>query len=66
MSLEEFADKEVAEAMEREARQAQAEQARAEEDPDDEEVLERERKKAAEMDDWKAWNPKGKGNTQKM
>jgi hypothetical protein len=33
------------------------------EDPDSEEVLERERKRVLEMDEWKDWNPKGKGNT---
>ena len=36
------------------------------EDPDDEEVLERERYKTAAMDDWKDWNPKGRGNTKRM
>ena len=66
MSIEELADIEVAEAMEREARQNAAEQERANEDPDDEEVLERERKKTADFDDWKDWNPKGKGNTKRI
>ena len=36
------------------------------EDPDDEEVLERDRQKDARMDDWKDWNPKGSGNTQRI
>jgi len=36
------------------------------EDSEDEEVLERERKKDSAMDDWKDWNPKGKGNTKRI
>jgi len=39
---------------------------RANEDPDSEAVLERERLKAAEFDDYKDFNPKGKGNTKRM
>ena len=39
---------------------------RANEDSDDEDVLERERKRALEFDDYKDWNPKGKGNTKRM
>jgi len=42
------------------------EAAKAQEDPDGEEVLERERKRALEFDDYKDWNPKGKGNTKRM
>ena len=38
----------------------------ASEDPESEYVLERERKKASEFDEWKDWNPKGKGNTKRM
>jgi hypothetical protein len=66
MSLEEFAENEVREAMEREANQAEAEQARAGEDSEEEEVIDRERKKASEWDDWKDQNPKGWGNTKRM
>jgi hypothetical protein len=36
------------------------------EDPDDEEVLERDRQKDSRMDDWADWNPKGSGNTQRI
>jgi len=43
MSLEEFADIEVADALERQARDEEQEAARANEDPDDEEVLEAQR-----------------------
>lgn len=39
---------------------------REEEDPDSEEVLERERYKTAAMENWKDYNPKGKGNTKRM
>ena len=66
MSIEEFAEKEVREAMEREARQADAEQERANEDSDDEEVQERNRRKAADWDDYKDANPKGWGNTKRI
>ena len=63
MSLEEFAEMEVAEAMEREAKEAEAARLKAEEDSEDEEVLERERKRVSEMDDWKDYVPKGRGVT---
>ena len=39
------------------------ERQRAEEDPESEEVLERERKKALAHDDWKDYVPKGRGIT---
>lgn len=41
-------------------------QQREEEDPDDEEVMERERLKTASMENWKDFNPKGAGNTKRM
>ena len=63
MSIEELADIEVADAMERQRKDQENEAMRDNEDPESEEVLERERLKAASMDDWKDWNPKGKGNT---
>jgi len=66
MSLEEFAEKEMIEAIEREAKQADTEQERANEDPESEEVIERERQKAASWDDWKDANPKGWGNTKRI
>ena len=66
MSLDELAEIEMKDAMDREEKQRIAEQQRANEDPDDEEVLERQRKHDLEMDDWKDWNPKGKGNTKRI
>ena len=66
MSLDELAEQEMADAMARDEQSKLAEQQRANEDPDDEEVLERQRKKDLEMDDFKDWNPKGKGNTKRI
>jgi hypothetical protein len=39
---------------------------REEEDPDNYDVLERERLKDSMMNDWKDVNPKGSGDTQRM
>ena len=36
------------------------------ENSDDDEVLERERRKDMSMEDWKDVNPKGSGNTKRM
>jgi hypothetical protein len=66
MSIEEFAEREVADALERQRKDEEMKQQRDEEDPDSEEVLERERLKTAAMDDWKDVNPKGSGNTRRM
>jgi len=66
MSIEELAEMELADALERQAKDEQLKQQREEEDPDSEEVLERERKKTSAMDDWKDYNPKGAGNTKRM
>lgn len=66
MSLEEFAEREMHEAIEREAQQAQTEEMRRNEDPECEDVEERERQKAAAWDDWKDANPKGWGNTKRI
>lgn len=66
MSIEELADMEVEDALAREAKQKEMEAIREAEDSDDEEVLERERIKASNFDDWKDWNPKGKGNTKRI
>ena len=52
-TLEQLAEEEVADAMRRQAEDQQREMEYANEDPDSEEVLERERKKAAAHDDWK-------------
>ena len=51
MSLEEFADREMARAQEREAKSAAAEEAKAEEDSDDEAVHDRKTKEAREGHD---------------
>lgn len=66
MSIEELAERELADALERQAKDEQMKQQREEEDPDSEEVLERERMKVSAMDDWKDYNPKGAGNTKRM
>lgn len=66
MSIEELAEMELADALERQARDEQMQQMRDEEDPDSEDVLERERQKTAAMENWKDWNPKGAGNTKRM
>jgi hypothetical protein len=42
------------------------EAAKAEEHSSDEDVLEEKRQKDTRMDDWKDWNPKGKGNTKRI
>ena len=63
MSIEELADQEVADALERKRVQDEFEAKQEAENSDDEEVLERERKKVSNMDDWKDWNPAGSGNT---
>ena len=66
MSIEEFADMELAGALERQKIDEEQKKQREEEDPESEEVLERERKKESASDDWKDWNPKGSGNTKRM
>lgn len=52
--------------MERQAKDQERELEMANEDPESEDVLERERKKVSEFDDYKDFNPKGKGNTKRM
>ena len=66
VTLEEFADMEVEDALERQAKQEEAEAMRAERDESDEEVLEEQRNKDLRMDEWKDWNPKGKGITHRI
>ena len=66
MSIEEFADREVEDALARQAQDEVLKKQREEEDPDSEVVLERERRRTAAMDDWKDVNPKGSGNTKRM
>jgi predicted secreted Zn-dependent protease len=57
---------EVEDALERQAKQEEAEAMRAERDESDEEVLEEQRNKDLRMDEWKDWNPKGKGITHRI
>lgn len=66
MTLEEFADIEIADALDREEKQKAQEAMIAEQNSSDEEVLEVQRQKDTRMDDWKDWNPKGKGNTKRL
>lgn len=66
MTLEEFADMEVEDALDRQAKQEEAERLKEEEDSDDENVLEEKRAYDSRMDDWKDWNPKGKGITNRI
>ena len=66
MTLEEFADMEVEDALEREKTQKEMEARIEEQDSEDEDVLEEQRQKDTRMDDWKDWNPKGKGVTHRI
>ena len=59
MSIEEFADMEIADCMVRQEKDDEYKKQREEEDPESEEVLERERYKTTEMENWKDANPKG-------
>ena len=62
-TLEQLAEEEYADAMGRQEKEKALEAERAAEDPDDEEVMERERKRKSEMEDWKDFVPKGRGKT---
>lgn len=62
-SLQELAEEEYADAMMRHEQEQAAELARQNEDPESEEVLERERKKTQQLEDWKDYVPKGRGVT---
>lgn len=66
MSIEQLADMEMADALERQANDEVLKQQREDEDPDSEYVLERDRMKDSATDDWKDYNPKGAGNTKRM
>ena len=57
-TLEQLADREMADALRRQAEDQQRDMEMAMEDPDSEAVQERERKKAAAHDDWKDFVPK--------
>jgi uncharacterized protein YbcC (UPF0753/DUF2309 family) len=65
-SLEELAEEEYQDAMRRQAQDIEAERLAAMEDPESEEVLERERKKKMQMEDWADYVPKGRGVTKKI
>ena len=52
--------------MRRQAQDIEAERLAAMEDPESEEVLERERKKKMQMEDWADYVPKGRGVTKKI
>lgn len=66
MSIEELADMEVADALERQRRDEMNQEIKDNEDPDSEAVLERERLKVSSMENWKDFNPKGSGVTGRM
>lgn len=66
MSIEDLADMEVADALDRQSRDEEMKKQREEEDPDDYEVLERERYQQSSKDDWRDVNPAGSGNTKRM
>lgn len=66
MSLEELAEQEMHDAMERQRVEQEQEQLMAEEDPDSEAVLERERLKKMQHEDWADFVPKGRGITKKI
>lgn len=65
-TLEELAEEEYADAMARKEAEDEAERMKAMEDPDDEEVLERERLKTMKHEDWKDDVPKGRGVTKQI
>ena len=65
-NLEELAEEEYADAMARKEQDEENERQAAMEDPDDEEVLERERIKKMKHEDWKDYVPKGRGVTKQI
>ena len=65
-TLEELAEEEYQDAMRRQMEDQEQEMKQAMEDPEDEEVLERERKKKMASEDWADFVPKGRGITQKL
>jgi hypothetical protein len=65
MTLDEFAETEIAEARERQAREKEAEAAKAAIDSEDEEEVDRRTYKARSWDAFKDDNPKGWGNTKR-
>ena len=65
MTLDEFADKEIALAKEQEEKQKQFEMEKPDSDSEDEKVADMKTYQAREWDDWKDDNPKGSGNRKK-
>ena len=65
-TLEELAEEEYQDAMRRQMEDQEQEMKQAMEDPEDEEVLERERKKKMASENWADFVPKGRGITQKL
>jgi len=65
MTLDAFADKEIALAKEQEEKQKQFQMEKPDSDSEDEKVADRKTYQAREWDDWKDANPKGSGNTKK-
>ncbi len=63
MSIEEFGDREMADAMRRDVEGKERDQIAENEDSDNEETSERNRLKTAGFEDWKDDNEKGTGNT---
>lgn len=65
-TLEELAEEEYHDAMMRQQQDQEAERLAQMEDPESEEVLERERLKKMQMEDWADFVPKGRGITKKI
>ena len=65
-TLEQLAEEEMADALRRQAEDQEREIQAAMEDPEDEEVLERERIKTRDLEDWKDHVPKGRGVTKRI
>ena len=65
-TLEELGDEEYADAMRRQQEDQERDMIRANEDPESEEVLERERIKKRDHEDWADGVPKGRGITKRI
>ncbi len=65
MTLDEFAEKEMALAKEQEEQQKQFQMEKPDSDSEDEEVADRKTLEARSWDDWKDDHPKGSGNRKK-
>lgn len=65
-TLEQLGDEEYEDAMRRQEQDQQMEMERANEDPEDEEVMERERHKTMALENWKDFVPSGRGITKRI